>query len=277
MNAFRARVIRRALPVLCLALALGGATWDGPAAAQSFARQIQPPSGVFALVTMDRINWNPYEYGTGFFFDAAGDAYTASSIVRDALKDPYLVLVALVGEAEYAVHVTCWNPSATSGNKTASRDVAVVHVGPDVPEFPLWSYHPATSPLAAHPMPLVFGEMLAQDENVRIVGFGHRQQNRLPQEEAAGLLRSLGHAADGAEIVTIGFPTGGGPAYGAGGAPIVDDAGGVIGIAVWRGTHPNEVGAVDALGVASSSLGCVSRLPSKQAPPSPIPAPIRPL
>ena len=276
MNAVRARADRRLLQVLSVVLALAVGAWAGPAAAQSFARPPRPPS-VFALVTMDRITWEPYEYGTGFFFDAAGDAYTASSIVRDAVKDPYLLLIALVGDAEYAVHVECWNPDATSGSKTASRDVAVLHVGPDVPEFPLWSYHPATSPLAAAPMPLAFEGSLTDGESVRIVGFGHRQENRLPREEAAGRLSSLGRAKDGAMIVTIGFPNGGSVAYGAGGGPIVDDAGGVIGIAVWDGSRRNAAGAVDTLGVASSSLGCVSRLPSKQVPPSPYPAPIRPI
>ena len=95
MNAVRARAARRLLQVLSAVLALAVGAWAGPAAAQSFARPPRPPS-VFALVTMDRITWEPYEYGTGFFFDAAGDAYTASSIVRDAVKDPYLVLIALV-------------------------------------------------------------------------------------------------------------------------------------------------------------------------------------
>ena len=124
--------------------------WVRPAVAQSFARQI-PLHGVFVLVTMDRVTWQPYEYGTGFFFDAVGDAYTASNVVRDAVKDPYLMLVALVDGAEYAVHVDCWNPGSTDRPRTPNRDVAVVHVGPDVPDFPLWSYRPATVPSLRRP------------------------------------------------------------------------------------------------------------------------------
>jgi hypothetical protein len=268
MNAPRRRVVRPLLPVVGLAIALAVGVWSRPAVAQSFARQI-PLHGVFVLVTMDRVTWHPYEYGTGFFFDAVGDAYTASNVVRDAVKNPYLMLVALVDGAEYAVHVECWNPGSTDRPRTPNRDVAVMHVGPDVPDFPLWSYHPATAPLSVVPLPIDAG-----GQSVRVVGFGGRRGDRIPQQETPGSVRDVLRAGDGTEILTVAFP-GGGLVNGNSGAPVVNGAGRVIGIAVWQVTSAGSHDAVDVSGVAAASLGCVAKLPSSSS--SPFPAPVRPL
>jgi len=276
MNALRVDVDRRLLPVVGLAAVLAFGAWSRPAVAQSFARAI-PFHGVFVLVTMDSVTWQPYEYGTGFFFDPVGDAYTASNVVRDAVKDPYLTLIALVDGAEYAVHVDCWNPSSKDRTRAPTRDVAVGHVGPDVPDFPLWSYRPATAPLAVVPMPLDAGASLTEGQTVRVVGFGNRRADRIPERETAGQVREVLRAADGTEIVTIEFPAGGGPQDGASGAPVVDGAGRVVGIAVWEAARAVSPDAVDVSGVAAASLGCVTRLPSNPAPASPMPAPLRPL
>ena len=263
----------RLLPALGLAAALAVGVWLRPAVAQSFARQI-PLHGVFVLVTMDRVTWQPYEYGTGFFFDAVGDAYTASNVVRDAVKDPYLMLVALVDGAEYAVHVDCWNPGSTDRTRTPNRDVAVVHVGPDVPDFPLWSYHPATAPLSVVPLPIDAGGPPTDGQSVRVVGFGGRRGDRIPEQDTPGSVRDVRRAADGTEILTVAFP-GGGPANGNAGAPVVNGAGSVIGIAVWQVASAGSQDAVDVSGVAAASLGCVATLPSGSS--SPFPAPVRPL
>ena len=109
------------------------------------------------------------------------------------------------------------------------------------------------------------------------MGFGNRRADRIPERETAGQVREVLRAADGTEIVTIEFPAGGGPQDGASGAPVVDGAGRVVGIAVWEAARAVSPDAVDVSGVAAASLGCVTRLPSNPAPASPMPAPLRPL
>ena len=72
-------------------------------------------------------------------------------------------------------------------------------------------------------------------------------------------------AADGTEILTVAFP-GGGPVNGNAGAPVVNGAGSVIGIAVWQAASAGFQDAVDVSGVAAASLGCVATLPSSARP-----------
>jgi hypothetical protein len=107
---------------------------------------------VFVLVTMDKTNWVPYEYGSAFFFNAAGDAYTASHVVTTVVRLPYTMLVAIVDGLEYVVHTVCWNPESGDSTGDLTRDVAIVHVGPEVPLSPIGVSHPATAPLAAVPL-----------------------------------------------------------------------------------------------------------------------------
>jgi len=258
---------------LTAALALGGGARS--VLAQSFSRPV-PIHDVFVLITMDRTTWWPYEYGTGFFFDANGDAYTASNVVRDAVENPNLMLIALVGQTEYAAHVECWNPASTDRPKTFNRDVAVVHVGPEVPYFPLWSYHPATAPLAEVPMPVNFNAPLALGQNVRVVGFGPRRGDTITRQEEPGRVGRMLRAADGTEILTVDFPAGSAPQEGASGAPVVDQDGTVVGIAVWQETPPRSVDTANVSGVAAASLGCVRQLPSGPTP-NHLPAPLRDL
>jgi Trypsin-like peptidase domain len=251
-------------------LALGGSR---PVLAQSFLRPA-PVRDVFVLITMDRTTWWPYEYGTGFFFDANGDAYTASNVVRDAVENPNLMLIALVGQTEYAAHVECWNPTSPDRTKTFNRDVAIVHVGPEVPYFPLWSYHPATTPLAEVPLPVNFGAALASGQSVRVVGFGPLRGDTITRQEEQGRVGGVLRAADGTEILTVEFPSGPAPQDGASGAPVVDQDGTVVGIAVWQAAHPRLGGPAGVSGVAAASLGCVTQLPSGPTP-NALPVPLR--
>lgn len=274
MYTLRLRVTCERLTVFAVVILVAIGLGSGPAVAQSFARPV-PLHGVFVLITMDRVTWQPYQYATGFFYDTAGDAYTASNVVRDAVTDPYLMLVALVDGAEYAVHVDCWNPNSKDRARTPNRDVAVVHVGPDVPDFPLWSYRPATSPLAIVPMPIDAGSSLTGGQPVRVLGFGRRRGDRIPEVETPGNLRGVLRAGDGTEILSVEVP--GGPAEASSGAPVVDGAGGVLGIAVWQASRAGAQDTVDVSGVAASSLGCVTRMPSKSPSSTPFPAPVQPL
>src|SRR5215470_14333956 len=134
----------------CLALALVVLVSVGLAAAcrAAGAEAARAVSGVFVLVTVDKTTWEPYEYGSAFFYNSAGDAYTASHVVADAVKNPDLRLVAIVDGAEYIARALCWNPASPDRTDSFNRDVAVVHVGPEVPLFPIGHYRPASGRLA---------------------------------------------------------------------------------------------------------------------------------
>jgi S1-C subfamily serine protease len=234
---------------------------------------------VFTLVTMDRVSWTPYEYGSAFFFGASGDAYTASHVVATAVRLPSTMLVAVVGGREYAARVVCWNPASGDAARTFTRDVAVIHVGPEVPVFPVGVYRPAAGPLAAPPLRLRRNPAPQRGEAARVVGFGlaagvvWESNIAFAPREAAGRVVQTLRAPDGAKVVTVRVTGGMPPADGGSGGPILDGAGNVIGLADWL--EPSGAGRVDLRGIAAASLGCVTRIPPGQQTLSPSDTPIR--
>ncbi|GEM_PF-2861550 len=259
-------VALRAAACVALAAAAGG-TADRPAAA--VAASVGP--GVVLLVTVDKHTWQPYEYGSAFFFDGSGDAYTASHVVADAVRDTNVMLVAVVNHAEYAARVACWNPAMLGAPGAIGRDVAIVHVGPEVPLFPLWGFAPATSALAAVPLRIRTSSAPPRAGAVRVVGFGGRAGHSPIPVEREGRLTGTARAPDGATILTMRFPAAAAPVNGDSGAPVVD-GGVVVGLAAWVRTRAVTT-EVDA--VAASSFGCVAHVPAGQNPLRPTDAPIR--
>jgi hypothetical protein len=265
------RRARRALTLrvaACVALAAAaGGTPERPAAAGAAAGE----PGVVLLVTVDKHTWQPYEYGSAFFFDGSGDAYTASHVVADAVRDTNVMLVAIVNHAEYAARVACWNPAMLGAPGAVGRDVAIVHVGPEVPLFPLWEFAPATSAPAAVPLRIQTSSTPPRARSVRVVGFGGRAGRSPIQVEREGRVTGTARAPDGATILTMSFPAAAAPVNGDSGAPVLD-GGVVVGLVAWERTRAVTT-EVDA--VAASSFGCVAHVPAGQNPLRPIDAPVR--
>ncbi|SRR5579871_551733 len=258
---------RRALGIAaCVALvAVAGGMPCPPGAAAAGG------PGVVLLVMVDKHTWQPYEYGSAFFFDRSGDAYTASHVVADAVRDPNVMLVAVVNRTEYAARVECWNPAMRGTPGALGRDVAIVRVGPEVPLFPLWQFVPATSALAAVPLRIETGSPSPRAHGVRVIGFGGHAGPSPSAADREGDLTGTVRASDGAIILKMSFRAAAAPVNGDSGAPVL--AGGVVvGLAAWErtGAATTEVDAV-----AASSFGCVTRVPAGQNPLGPIDAPVR--
>ncbi|HXX40513.1 MAG TPA: serine protease [bacterium] len=258
--------MRRALS-LGLAVALGAAlTIPGGVA----AAPRRPAAGAFLLVTMDKHVWRPYEYGSAFFFNRQGEAYTASHVVEDVVRSPNVMLVAVVNGMEYAARVECWNPSRARAG-VLHRDVAIVRVGPEVPLFPLWRFRPAVRPLLAVPLPIRTGPVPAASR-VRLLGFGRSSGRPSAQRQVAGRLAGARRSADGAEILSTRFPAYAAPADGDSGGPVLDLGGNVIGLAAWQREIDPDTVEMDA--VAASSFGCVTALPANRNDLNPVDTPV---
>lgn len=232
-----------------------------------------PPAGattvsaasVFVLVTVDKSTWEPYEYGSAFFFNDQGDAYTASHVVADVVKNPDLRLVAIVNGAEYIARAICWNPESPDHSNTYSRDVAVIHVGPEVPLFPIGHYPPATTRLISRPLAVRRGGVPAVGQIVQVVGFGeHHAGPVFVERDRRGRAMRLEHAQDGTAVARIQFPVNAAPSDGDSGGPIEDDSRTIVGIANWTRAHPLTPGTAEMDGVAATALGCVVRVPPER-------------
>jgi S1-C subfamily serine protease len=225
-----------------------------------------PASAVFVIVTVDRTTWEPYEYGSAFFYDREGDAYTASHVVADAVTHPDLRLVAIVGGVEYIARALCWNPASPDRTNTYNRDVAVVHVGPEVPQFPIGPYPPAARALkGASPAPLAVrrGAVPAVGQIVQVAGFGERQAGPVFFERTRqGRVVRIERTPDGTAIARMQFPAGAGPVSGDSGGPVFDSQHVVVGMADWIRTHPLTPGTVEMDGITAGALGCVERVPA---------------
>jgi S1-C subfamily serine protease len=220
-------------------------------------------AGVVVVITVDKSTWEPYEYGTAFFYDAAGDAYTASHVVADAVTNPDLRLVAIVGGVEYIARAVCWNPASPDQTTAYNRDVAVLRVGPEVPLFPLGAYPPATRPLLASALRVRRGAVPAVGQTVQVAGFGdHRAGPVFIQRVHRGRVMRIDRAPDGTAIARIQFPDGAAPGSGDSGGPILDAQRAVVGMAGWLRAHPLTAGTVEMDGVAAASFGCVGRVPA---------------
>jgi Trypsin-like peptidase domain len=263
---------RAALIAIAVALCCGVA----PAVSSVAA----PDAGsVFVLVTIDKTTWVPYEYGSAFFFNTAGDAYTASHVVTTVVRLPYTMLVAIVGGLEYAVHVVCWNPRSGDRAQTFTRDVAIVHVGPEVPLFPIGVYHPAAAPLVAVPLHIRSNRLPRPGEAASVMGF--RLDHGFAWERSIAFLRyeSQGRVArvlrtpEGTAVLTLAFTAGAVPENGESGGPILDSRGDVLGLAAWE--RANASTSSEASGLAAPSLGCVTRIPPGEEQLSPRDTPLR--
>ena len=239
-----------------------------------------PDAGsVFVLVTMDKTTWVPYEYGSAFFFNAAGDAYTASHVVSTVVRLPYTMLVAVVGGLEYAVHVVCWNPRSGDRARTFTRDVAIVHVGPEVPLFPIGVYHPAAAPLAAVPLHIRANRLPRPGEAASVAGFrldhgfAWERSIALSRHESQGRVARVLRTPDGTAVVTLAVSAGVVPENGESGGPILDSHGDVLGLAAWERADAATGG--EASGLAAPSLGCVTRIPPGEEHLSPRDTPLR--
>ncbi|HEV2358349.1 MAG TPA: serine protease [bacterium] len=249
------------LLVLCALVAAG--PMPGPPAARAGAPAFGP--GVFIVVTVDAGTWAPYEYGSAFFFNAEGDAYTASHVVSQAVTHADLRLVAIVDGVEYIARAVCWNPASPDGTNTYNRDVAVIHVGPEVPLFPIGSYPPADRRLAALPLAVRRGSAPVAGRAVWIAGFGGRRAGPVfvPRTQRGRVMR-VEPLPDGTVVARIQFPLDAAPADGDSGGPILDAQRAVVGMADWRRTHPLTPGTAELDGVAAASLGCVARVPPER-------------
>ena len=263
---------RAALIAIAAALCCGAAPALSSAAA--------PDAGsVFVLVTMDKTKWVPYEYGSAFFFNTAGDAYTASHVVSTVARLPYTMLVAIVGGLEYAVHVVCWNPRSDDRARAFTRDVAIVHVGPEVPLFPIGVYHPAAGPLATVPLHIRSNRLPRPGEAASVVGFrldnGFAWEHSIvfSRHESQGRVARVLRMPDGTAVVTLAFTAGAVPENGESGGPILDSRGDVLGLAAWERAH--ESTSSEASGLAAPSLGCVTRIPPGEEHLSPRDTPLR--
>lgn len=247
--------MRAAAVVLAAAAALSAAAAPaGPA----------PAAGIFVIVTVEAATWQPYEYGSAFFYNAAGDAYTASHVVADAVTHPGLRLVAVVGGVEYIARAVCWNPASPDRTNAYSRDVAVLRVGPEVPLFPLGPYPPAARRLAATGLALPARAVPVVGQTVRAVGFGdHRRGPKFSERALGGRVVRIDRAPDGAAIARIQFPLGRGPSSGDSGGPVLDGRRSVVAMADWVRAHPLSPGTEEMDGVAAGSLGCVARVPAE--------------
>lgn len=240
-----------------------------PGARFARAAAAAPPSGVFVLVTADKTTWEPYEYGSAFFFNVQGDAYTASHVVADAVRNPDLRLVAIVNGVEYIARAICWNPASSdrATDSSYSRDVAVVRIGPEVPLFPIGRYPPAAGRLTAHPLAVRRGAVPAVDGVVRVVGFGEHHATPkwvFVENERQGRVVRVERATDGTPIARVGFSAGGAPSDGDSGGPILDAAGEVVGVANWTRAHPITPNSAEMDGVAAAGLGCVASVPPER-------------
>ncbi|HET8998628.1 MAG TPA: serine protease [bacterium] len=239
-----------------------------------------PAAGsVFVLVTMDKTTWVPYEYGSAFFFNTAGDAYTASHVVTTVVRLPYTMLVAIVGGLEYAVHVVCWNPRSGDRARTFTRDVAIVHVGPEVPLFPIGVYHPAVAPLVAVPLHIRSNRLPRPGEAASVVGFrldhGFAWEHNIafPRHESQGHVARVLRTLDGTAVVTVAFTAGAVPENGESGGPILDSRGDVLGLAAWERADASTSSEISGLG--APSLGCFTRIPPGEEQLSPRDTPLR--
>ena len=269
----------RVLGLMCVAVTAVAAAlcWGAPQALSSPAPP--DPRSVFVLVTMDKATWIPYEYGSAFFFNTAGDAYTASHVVTTAVRVPFTMLVAIVNGLEYAVHVMCWNPQSDDRVPAATRDVAIVHVGPEVPLSPIGVYHPAAAPLTAVPLPIRSRQTPRPNEAASVLGY--RINHGFVWEHDIAFLRHDSHGRvagvlrtqDGAAVLTLAFAAGAVPHSGESGGPILDQGGDVLGLAAWATPDPSP--RPEARGVAAPSLGCVTRIPPAEQQLDPRDTPIR--
>ena len=235
----------------------------GPSAAGAGAPAFPP--GVFIVVTVDAGSWTPSEYGSAFFFNAHGDAYTASHVVSQAVTHSDLRLVAIVDGAEYIARAVCWNPASPDRTNAYNRDVAVIHVGPEVPLFPIGSYPPADRRLAAVPLAVRPGGAPAAGRPVWIAGFGERRAGPVFVPRARqGRVARIERLPDGTAVARIQFPVDAAPVSGDSGGPILDAQRAVVGLADWRRTHPLTPGTPEMDGVTAASLGCVARVPPER-------------
>jgi S1-C subfamily serine protease len=273
-NATRGRARAALIAIATVAALASGAP---PALSSATAPDAR---SVFVLVTMDKTNWFPYEYGSAFFFTAAGDAYTASHVVTTSVRLPFTMLVAIVDGLEYVVHTVCWNPQSDNRTQTFTRDVAIVHVGPEVPLAPIGDSHPAVAPLAAVPLHIRSNTLPEAGEAASVVGFAldhgfaWERSIAFSRQESQGRVARVLRAQDGTAVVTLGFAAGAVPKSGASGGPILDTGGAVIGLATRQDGVPASNGA-EASGVAAPSLGCVTRIPPGEERLSPRDTPLR--
>jgi S1-C subfamily serine protease len=218
--------------------------------------------GVFVVVTVDATTWQPYDYGSAFFVDARGDAYTASHVVSEAVKHSNLRLVAIVRGLEYIARPVCWNPASPDRTDTFNRDVAVIRVGPEVPLFPIGRYLPARTRLTSTPLVIRRNAVPAVGAAVWAVGFGqHRAGPVFSQRTLRGRVVRVQRLRGGTVILRVRFPLNAAPSNGDSGGPILDARRNVIGIADWRRAHPVAPGTTEMDGVGAPSLGCVARVP----------------
>ena len=250
--------------VFRLGLALLAGIAAGPAPPPAAATTV-PAASVFVVATVDKSTWEPYEYGSAFFFNAQGDAYTASHVVADAVRNPDLRLAAIVNGVEYIARATCWNPESPDRTNTYSRDVAVIHVGPEVPLFPLGQYPPATTRLIPRPLAVRRGGGPGVGQSVQVTGFGdHHAGPVFVERTRRGRVVRLEHAQDGTAVARIQFPVNAAPSDGDSGGPIEDGFRMIVGIANWTRAHPLTAGTVEMDGVAAAALGCVVRVPPER-------------
>jgi len=219
-----------------------------------------PLQSVFIIMAVDRSTWRPYNYGSAFFFGVNNEAYTASHVVAQAVKEPNLMLLAIVRGQEYVAHVQCWNPASPDRIEAFNRDVAIVHVGPEVPVFSLGHYTPATRALTETPLPIRADLTPTKSQIVSIVGFGKHFDRPIAQRVEQGRVTQVLRTTDRTVIVTMRFPSAAAPTNGDSGGPILDEQGHVIGIAVWEKTVMISPRYAELSGVAAASFGCVTPL-----------------
>jgi len=241
--------------VLWVSVASGFAGAQSPSAGP-------PVQSVFMLMTVDRNTRRPYDYGSAFFFGIGNNAYTASHVIAQAAKEPNLMLVAIVHGVEYVAHVQCWNPASSDRIEAFNRDVAIVHVGPDVPTFSLGPYAPATTALVETPLRVRADLTPTKSQIVSIVGFGKHFDRPIAQRVEQGRVTQVLRTQDRTVIVTMRFPAAAAPTNGDSGGPILDAQGRVVGIAVWEKTVSISPRYAELSGVAAASLGCVTVFPS---------------